>query len=98
MAASSLRLEEALQEAFDFVSADEHGEHLAYVCRPTGEIFWSAPDLDLDEFPEDVDDSERYACVPDKRDLDLGKHLVLDFAAKEVPDLYDRIDRVFRSA
>jgi hypothetical protein len=35
---------------------------------------------DLDELPDDIDDDEKYFQIPHKRELDLGKPLVLVFA------------------
>ncbi len=92
---TSLSLD-ALLEAYHFTSWDA-GDNVAYVCRRTGEIHLFAPELDLDEAPENVDDPELYAVVPDQRELDLGKRLVYDFAAEEAPDLHDRIAKIFRS-
>jgi hypothetical protein len=48
----------------------------------------------VEEFPEDIED-EKYARLPDKRDLDLGKALVLDFADQFLPDDYDRVRDIF---
>jgi hypothetical protein len=34
-------------------------------------------------------DSEKYVQIPNKRELDLGKPLVLDFAGQFLPDDFD---------
>jgi hypothetical protein len=44
--------------------------------------------------PDDIDD-EKYISIPDKRELDLGKPLVLDFAREFLPDDYDEVRRIF---
>jgi hypothetical protein len=67
--------------AFEFVSAGGMGEHQAFLCKQSGKIYWhSELSDDLDELPGDIDDSEKYVQIPNKRELDLGKPLVLDFA------------------
>jgi uncharacterized protein with HEPN domain len=84
--------------AFEFVDASGMGEHLAYLCKQTGKIYWhseSGDDLE-EELPHDLDDEEKYIQIPDKRELDLGKPLVLDFAARHLPNDYDEVQRIFR--
>src|SRR5215470_3352625 len=44
--------------------------------------------------PDDIDD-KKYILIPDKRELDLGKPLVLDFAREFLPDDYDEVRRIF---
>ena len=69
--------------AYEFV-ASGGGLHDAFLCRRTGKIYWRSETSDLDgfedELPDDVEDDEKYAGIPDKRELGLGKPLVLDFA------------------
>ena len=43
---------------------------------------------------EDLDLRE-YLPVPDKRELDLGKRLVMDFARNFLPDDYYEVQRTF---
>jgi len=68
-------------EAFEFVSADNADEHQAFLSRQSGKSYWYAEysDDELSELPDDIDDSEKYVQIPDKRELDLGKPLVLEF-------------------
>src|SRR5260221_9491151 len=76
--------------AFEFVSAGGMGEHQAFLCKQSGKIYWhSELSDDLDELPGDIDDSEKYVQIPNKRELDLGKPLVLDFARQFLPDDFD---------
>jgi hypothetical protein len=85
-----------IQEAFEFVSAGGMGEHQAFLCKRSGKIYWQSDLLDdLDELPGDLDDSEKYVQIPDKRELDLGKPLVLDFARKFLPDDFDEVRQIF---
>ena len=77
----------AILGAFEFVSAGGMGEHQAFLCKQSGKIYWhSELSDDLDELPDDIDDSEKYVQIPNKRELDLGKPLVLDFARQFLPD------------
>ena len=39
-----------------------------------------------DELPEDIEDGSIYIEVPHKRDLDLGKNLVLNFTDERLPE------------
>jgi hypothetical protein len=84
-------------DAFEFASASPHGEHQAYLCRQTAKIYMHS-DLyeDPDEqLPDDIEDDEKYISLPDKRDLDLGKPLVLDFAREVLPDDFNAIRGIF---
>jgi hypothetical protein len=74
-----------LQLAFEFVSGGGMGENVAYLVRQSGKIYWHSEFDDNDEeLPGDIDD-EKYISIPHKRELDLGKPLVLDFAREFHP-------------
>jgi hypothetical protein len=61
-------------EAFEFVSAGGMGEHQAFLCRQSGKVYWHSELCeDLEELPDDIDDSEKYVQVPYKRELDLAR-------------------------
>jgi hypothetical protein len=45
--------------------------------------------------PDDIDDSEKFLQIPDKRELDLGKPLALDFAREFLPDDFDEVRQFF---
>src|SRR5215813_12007821 len=84
-----------LQLACEFVSSGGMGENEAYLDRQSGNIYWHSEFGDNDEeLPNDIDD-KKYILVPDKRELDLGKPLVLDFAREFLPDDYDEVRRIF---
>jgi hypothetical protein len=87
---------EEIQEAFEFVSAAGVGEHQAFLCMQSGKIYWQSDLSDLDdELPDDIEDDEKYLAIPDKRELDLGKPLVLDFARQVLPGDFDEVRRIF---
>ena len=86
-------------EAFEFVSADNTGEHQAFLCRQSGKVYWYVEysDDELSELPDDIDDREKYVQIPDKKELDLGKPLVLDFARQFLPNDFDEVRQIFSS-
>ncbi len=84
-----------IEDAFLFVSADQPYMHNAYLCKETGEIFYTSEMGDSDELPEDIDDPEKYVAVPHKNDLGLGKALVIEFASKYLPEELDKVHAIF---
>jgi hypothetical protein len=81
--------------AFDFVSSGGSLNE-AYLCRETGRIFWHSEFGDNeDELPDDIEDDAKYLALPDPRDLDLGRRLVMRFAAEEFADHYDDVAAIF---
>lgn len=91
---------EEITEAFDFANTGGNmGEFLAFVCKPTGKIYYQTDFPDVaemnDELPDDINDEETYVTLPDKRELGLGKPLVLDFARQSLPDDFDDIRYFF---
>ena len=91
-----------LLDAFEFASMGGTGEHQAFVCKQSGKIYWHSEFSDLDEglddddkLPDDIEDSEKYVAIPDKRDLDLGKPLALDFTRQFLPNDFDQVRRIF---
>jgi hypothetical protein len=45
----------------------------------------------LDSLPDDIDDNEKFLPIPDKRELDLGKPLGLNFARQFLPGDFDEV-------
>ena len=85
-----------LLNAFEFVNFQ--GDNEAFICRQTGKIYWQiedAPEDEPEELPDDIENEEKYVAVPNKRELDLGKPLVLDFAREFLPDELDYIRDMF---
>ncbi len=86
-----------ISSAFEFVGSAAPGEHNAYISLDTVQIHWVSELASMDEeVPADLDTSDRYIAVQHKNDLDLGKHLVLRFAAQETPDEYERVRSIFQ--
>jgi hypothetical protein len=89
-----------IQDAFDMVNVGGPGEHQALVSRETGRVYYRYSEYSdqaefSDELPDDADDEEKYVAIPDKRELDLGKSLVLDFAREVMPDDFEDVRRIF---
>ena len=83
-----------LQEAFEFVSASE--EHQAFLCKQSGKLYYHSHLCDdLDFLPDDIDDREKFLPIPDRRALDLGKPLALDFARQCLPADFDEVRYFF---
>jgi len=86
-----------IEDAFFFVSMDQMFMHNAYLCKETGQIFYTSEMGDSDELPEDIDDPEKYISIPHKNELDLGKALVIEFTSEYLPEELDRVYSIFRS-
>jgi len=84
-----------LQLAFEFVSSGGTGENEAYLDRQSGKIYWHSELADNNEELPDEIDHEKYIAIPDKRELDLGKPLVLDFVREFLPDDYVEVHHIF---
>jgi len=89
-----------ISEAFDFADmSGSFGETRAFLCRRTGKVYLHSefPDFEElnDELPDDIEDDEKYLAIPDKRELGLGKPLVLDFARECLPDDFDEVRYIF---
>jgi hypothetical protein len=89
-----------IQEAFDFADVrGSFGENRAFLCRRTGKVYLHSEFSDFDglfdELPDDIEDEEKYLAIPDKRELGLGKPLVLDFAREYLPGDFDEVRYIF---
>ena len=49
----------------------------------------------IEELPDDVDDATKYVRVPGRKDLDLGRPLVMSFVEEHLPDDFDDVRRFF---
>jgi hypothetical protein len=94
MSNASVSLAELL-DTLMFLGAGEG--HEAYLCLDTGQIHLAGDDLTGEDWPvpDDLETSDRYLPVPDKRELRLGRNLVLAFIDAEAPDDYDRVRDYF---
>ena len=83
--------------ALDWVSSGAAMENAAFVCLDTGTVHWVSADIEMeDEVPDDIETSDRYLAIPDKRDLDLGRNLALRFADELLPGATSTVQEFFR--
>ena len=82
--------------AFEFANSSGGGEGRAFVCRSSGEVHLEY-DYTIEHhlLPDDLDDEDKYVRLPHKRDLSLGKRLVLSFVLAHMPEDYDRVRDIF---
>jgi hypothetical protein len=86
-----------IRDAFEFVCAGGGGEHQAFLCKQSGKLYYHSElcDDDLDSLPDGIDDGDKFLPIPDKRELDLGKPLALDFARQFLSGDFDEVRRFF---
>ena len=83
-------------EGFEFVTSASMGEHEAFLCKQSGTVYWRSEFLDdVEELPDDIDDSDKYIQIPDRRELDLGNRLVFAFTRQFLPGEFDEVRRIF---
>ncbi len=85
-----------LELALEFVSGDPCYECNAFLCKESGEILYDS-DGSEDDIPEDIYENEIYIEIPSKRDLDLGKGLVLKFVKQYLLEDIEKVYEIFRS-
>ena len=84
-----------IEDAFLFVSSAPPFEHSAYLNRETGKFYYVSALGDSDELPDDLEESDKYANIPHKNDLDLGRDLVFAFVSANLPDEYGKVRGFF---
>lgn len=92
---------EDLTSAIDMVSSGESCglDTRAYVCIKTGKVWvtgFDDDDCEAPDLPNDLDENEQYIMAPDKRDLSLGRDLVLEFIKDILPSELERVYGYFR--
>lgn len=88
---------EELRNAFEFVSSAAPATNAAYICGLTGNIYWLADSLELEQaVPADVETAEQYIAVPHKNELQLGQKMALDFIDQVLPADYNLVSSFFR--
>lgn len=86
-----------LRDAFEFVSVGNSYDTSAYISLDTGKVYWVSDVVeDTEELPDDFETSDRYIAVPNQKQLDLGRRLVLSFIEQELPDEYEIVAGFFR--
>lgn len=80
---------EELTLALEWVSDLSASENMAFVCRESGRVYMTSEEdfgVELEpDLPSDIDDIEKYAIVPSRQDLRLGKRLAVRFVQASLP-------------
>ena len=77
-------------------SFDGPVDNAVYLCRETGEIYWPSDSRDNpDALPDHMEDGAKYIRVPGKRDLNLGRRLVMSFVGEYLPEDVDQVRGFF---
>ncbi len=94
----TVSLDELIQ-ALDWVSDLLNSENMAFVCRESGRIYMTSEDdfgVELEpDLPSDIDDVEKYAIVPSRQDLRLGKRLAVRFVQTSLPERLEETYEMF---
>jgi hypothetical protein len=85
-----------IENAFLFVSMDQKFMNNAYLCKETGQIFYTSEMYDSDELPDDIEDPKKYIAIPHQNELELGKALVFEYVSKHLPSEFDQVESIFR--
>jgi hypothetical protein len=85
-----------IENAFHFVSMGAMYGNQAILCKETGEIFYILEMGDSDELPDDIENSDKYIEIPNKRQLDLGQKLVFKFVIEFLSEEIYRVENMFR--
>ncbi len=84
-----------IEDAFMFVSMGQPYEHMAYLSKESGEIYYHSEYGDNpEELPNDIDDPI-YVAIPHKKELGLGKNLALEFAYKFMEQKAELVESIF---
>lgn len=85
--------------ALDWVSDLSNSENMAFVCRESGRVYMTSEEdfgVELEpDLPSDIDDVEKYAIVPSRQDLRLGKRLAVRFVQTSLPERLEETYEMF---
>lgn len=94
----TISLDELIQ-ALDWVSDLSNSENMAFVCRESGRVYMTSEEdfgAELEpDLPSDIDDVEKYAIVPTRQDLRLGKRLAVRFVQASLPERLEETYEMF---
>ncbi len=85
-----------IEDAFMFVSMGQPYEYMAYLSKESGKIYYHSEFGDNpEELPENIDEPI-YVAIPHKKELGLGKNLVLEFTYEFIEEKSDYVESIFR--
>jgi hypothetical protein len=95
---ASVALDELIQ-ALDWASDTSGAGNMAFVSRESGRVFMTSEEdfgVELEpDLPSDLDDVTKYAIVPTRHDLRLGKRLAVRFAQTSLPERLEDTYTIF---
>ncbi len=84
-----------IKNAFDFVSAGNPGDNVAYVSTADGEIYYYSSVLGLDETRGLDIHSAGYITVPHRQSVDMESEMAYDFVDEHLPEHYAGVRDMF---
>ncbi|USD36180.1 UPF0158 family protein [Ferrimonas sp. SCSIO 43195] len=81
--------------AVDFSSSGLLFDSCTYLNRCSGKIVYTGDLIDDEELPDDLYDNPDYVEIPSKQDMNLGKRLVLRFAAEHLSEHVETVHNIF---
>lgn len=84
-----------LVDAHMLAAASPGGDAAVFIDRKTGRMYWRYEEDVGEPIPPDVEDSTRYARVPDHHGLDFDSHPKA-FTRQHLPALYGEVEDIFR--
>ena len=84
-----------LVDAHMLADASLSGDGAVFIERKTGRMHWRYEEDIGEPIPPDVEDSTRYARVPDRHGLDFDSHPKA-FTRQHLPALYEEVQDIFR--
>lgn len=76
----------ALRDAYEWAcTTGMNPDSGAYVSRETGKIHYASDLTDEEPLPDDIENDAKYAVVPDRNGLDLGRRLAIAFVREHLP-------------
>ena len=72
-------------------------EYEAYLSLVTGTIYYHSEYGEIEgALPDDIDDTDKYLPIPQKRYFGLGKRLALSYARQFLPNQLEQIAALFK--
>lgn len=82
-----------LLDAYDYVCSGGDSEYAAYICLETGMIHF--PEEEEGESLDEYEESEKFAAIPHRDDLEFGSRLPERFAGEFMPESLDAVREIF---
>jgi hypothetical protein len=82
---------------YEYANAAPEYDTAGYVSLKTGKTYITSQVIDEDETdnPADLETSDEYLALPDKRELGLGRDLVFDFTSEFMEEEWETVRNYF---